>query len=55
MFGDWNTVNEKITATLPAFIRTGDSYFRNVESNVAAMVNAFGFPQLFVTLTFSER
>ena len=54
MFGDWNIINEKVTGTLPAFIRTGESYFRNAESNVAAMVNAFGLPQLFVTLTFSE-
>jgi len=44
MFGDWNTVNEKITATLPAFIHTRDSYFHNAESNIATMVNAFGLP-----------
>ena len=55
MFGDWNTVNEKITATLPAFIHTEDSYFHNAESNIATMVNAFRLPQLFMTLTFSEH
>jgi hypothetical protein len=55
MFGNWNIINEKIASTIPAFIRTGDSYFRNAESNIAAMVKAIGLRQLFITLTFSER
>jgi len=55
MFGDWNIINEKISATLPAFIRTGEPFFRNAELNINALLKSFLLPQLFVTLTFSEH
>ena len=55
MFGVWNIVNEQITSTIPSFIRTGDSYFKAGESNINAMLKSFGLPQLFITMTFSER
>jgi Helitron helicase-like domain at N-terminus len=55
LFGNWNIIDEKIGSTLPAFIRTGDTFFANAESNINAMNKAFGKPKLFVTLTFSER
>jgi Helitron helicase-like domain at N-terminus len=55
MFGNWNIINEKIASTIPAFIRTGDSYFRNAESNIAAMIKVIRLSQLFLTLIFSER
>ena len=54
MFGDWNIINEKISSTLPAFIWTGEPFFRNAESNIEAMLKSFSLPQLFVTITFSE-
>src|SRR6266496_2854539 len=54
MFGDWNIINEKISSTLPAFIRTGEPFFRNAECNIDAMLKSFSLPQLFVTITFSE-
>ena len=47
-------INENITTTLPTFIRTGDSYFREKEHHVNAMVNRYGLPQLFITLTMNE-
>jgi PIF1-like helicase/Helitron helicase-like domain at N-terminus len=55
MFGTWNVVNEQITSTISAFIRTGDTYFRAGESNINAMLKSFGLPQMFITMTFSER
>ena len=55
MFGDWNIINEKISATLPAFIRTGEPFFRNAELNINALLKSFLLPQLFLTLTFSEH
>ncbi|GBB97610.1 hypothetical protein RclHR1_30110001 [Rhizophagus clarus] len=48
-------VNEQITTTLPTFIRTGDSYFHEKEHHVNAMINNYGLPQLFITLTMSEN
>jgi len=47
-------INEQITTTLPTFIRTGDSYFHEKEHHVNAMINIFGLPQLFITLTMNE-
>ncbi|GES73489.1 DNA helicase Pif1, ATP-dependent [Rhizophagus clarus] len=48
-------VNEQITTTLPTFIRTGDSYFHEKERHINAMINNYGLPQLFITLTMSEN
>src|SRR5216117_2441803 len=55
MYGDWNIVNEKITGTLPSFVRTGDTFYRTAEADLSAFVKARLLPQIFVTVTFSER
>jgi hypothetical protein len=39
----------------PGFIRTGNSFFDNAESNINAMLKAFSLASLFITVTFSER
>src|SRR5215468_9179292 len=48
-------VSEAITTSIPAFIRTGDTYFLQKEMHFNAMIQTFGLPTLFLTLTFSER
>jgi Helitron helicase-like domain at N-terminus len=55
MYGDWNIVNEKITGRLPSFVRTGDTFYRAAEADLSAFVKARSLPQMFVTVTFSER
>ena len=55
MYGDWNIVNEKITDTLPSFVRTGDTFYRTIEADLSAFVKARLKPQLFMTVTLSER
>lgn len=55
MYGDWNIGNEKITDTLPSFVRTGDTFYRTMEANLSAFVKARLKPQLFMTVTLSER
>jgi len=34
MFGDWNNIDERISSSIPAFIRTGESFFRAAELNI---------------------
>jgi hypothetical protein len=48
-------INENITTTLPSFIRTGNTYFKEKEYHVRAMVNAFQLPQIFYTTTMNEN
>src|SRR5579859_744611 len=55
LFGDWNIINERLTNSVPAFIRTGEAFFLTGELNINAMLKAFTLPGLFVTVTFSER
>jgi DNA replication protein DnaC len=55
LFGDWNIINERLTGSVPAFIRTGEAFFRNGELNINAMLKAFTLPGLFITTTFSEQ
>ena len=55
MFGSWNMIDERVTSTIPEFVRTGDTFFHKAESNINAMLKAFGLPSLFITVTFSER
>ena len=47
-------LNESITRIVPASIRTGDEFFINAEAKIRAMIRGFGYPHLFITLTFSE-
>src|SRR5271168_3082855 len=54
-YGPWSVINEKLTTTMPHFIQTGDNYFIENERKIKAMLNAYGIPTLFITITFSER
>jgi PIF1-like helicase/Helitron helicase-like domain at N-terminus len=54
VYNDQPIINEQNTTTLPTFIRTGDTYFREKEHHVNAMMNRYGLPQLFITLTMNE-
>ena len=55
IYGPWSVINEKLTTSIPYFIRTGSSYFIENERKVKAMLGAYGIPSLFITLTFSEQ
>jgi hypothetical protein len=48
-------INENITSTLPSYIRTGSTYFREKEYQVKTMVDAFQLPQIFYTTTMNEN
>ena len=48
-------VDETKTTTIPSYIRTGDSYFRQKEHQINTMVQAFGLPQIFYTMTMAEN
>ena len=47
-------IDERKTTTLPSFIRTGDTYFHEKQLHVNAMINEYGLPSLFLTLTAAE-
>jgi hypothetical protein len=48
-------INEAKTTTVPSYIRTGDSYFRQKEHHINTMVQGFGLPQIFYTMTMAEN
>ncbi|KAH8586719.1 hypothetical protein B0O99DRAFT_602268 [Bisporella sp. PMI_857] len=54
-YGPWSVINEKLTTTMPGFIRTGESYFLENERKIKAMLDTYNIPTLFVTITFNER
>jgi len=54
-YGPWSIIDEKLTTTIPKFIRTGDTFFLEAEQKVKCMLQTFGIPTLFITVTFSER
>ena len=54
-YGDWSILNESITTAIPAQLRTGDTYFQQGLAKINAMMETFGLPSLFLTVTFSER
>ncbi|PKK68796.1 hypothetical protein RhiirC2_781791 [Rhizophagus irregularis] len=41
--------------TVPSYIRTGDSYFCQKEYHINTMVQGFGLPQIFYTMTMAEN
>ena len=47
-------IDETKTTTVPSYIRTGDSYFRQKEHHINTMVQGFGLPQIFYTMTMAE-
>ncbi len=55
IYGPWSVINEKLTTSIPYFIRTGSTYFIENERKVNAMLSAYGIPTVFITLTFSEQ
>jgi hypothetical protein len=55
IYGPWSVINEKLTTSIPHFIRTGSTYFAELEQRTKAMLAAYSIPTLFITLTFSEQ
>lgn len=47
-------INEDLTIPIPTFIRTGDSYFHEKELHLNSMLQKFGLPTLFITLSMAE-
>jgi len=47
-------IDENKTVTLPTFIRTGDSYFHEKLLHINAMIEHYGLPSLFLTLSMAE-
>ena len=54
-YGPWSVLDENLTTTVPSQLRTGPTYFAQAEARINAMLGAYGIPQLFLTVTFSER
>src|SRR5579859_5421764 len=54
MLGRWNIIDEQLTSTIPAFVRTGDNYFHTGEVKINAILKSYSLLTLFVTVTFSE-
>lgn len=48
-------IDETKSTTIPSYIRTGDSYFRQKEHHINTMVQAFDLPQIFYTMTMAEN
>src|SRR2546430_11139938 len=48
-------INETKTTTVTSYIRTGDSYFCQKEHHINTMVQGFGLPQIFYTITMAEN
>nr|CAG8626901.1 4420_t:CDS:2 [Entrophospora candida] len=53
-YNNWNVLNESITTTLPSNLRTAAPFFKKKQHQVNTMVNAYGLPQIFYTLTMGE-
>ena len=47
-------INESKTTTLPSFIRTSDTFWRKKEYQLNTIVQNFGLPQIFYTMTMGE-
>ena len=55
VYNNKSIINENITTTLPSYIRTGNTYFKQKEHQVQTMVDAFQLPQIFYTTTMNEN
>jgi len=53
-YGLSSIINEAITHTIPACIRTGESYFLEKERLTNSVLSTHGLPQLWITLTFND-
>ena len=47
-------IDETKTTTIPSYIRTDDSYFRQKEYHINTMVQGFELSQIFYTITMAE-
>src|SRR5436190_2142506 len=47
-------INEDLTAPIPTFIRTGDSYFHEKELHLNSILQKLGLPTIFITLSMAE-
>ena len=47
-------IDEHQTTTLPSFIRTGSSFWRKKEHQLNTIIQSFGLPQIFYTMTMGE-
>ena len=55
IYSPWLVINEKLTTSIPYFIRIGSSYFIENERKVKAMLRAYSISSLFIILTFFEQ
>lgn len=54
LYTNQTIVSKALTTSIPSFIHTGDTYFHRKEMHFNTMIQTFGLPTLFLTLTFSE-
>ncbi|KAF8851064.1 hypothetical protein BDZ45DRAFT_751079 [Acephala macrosclerotiorum] len=54
-YGTFNIINESITNTISASIRSGEAFFYEKESKVNAVKQATVLPKLLTMLTFNDR
>jgi hypothetical protein len=54
-YGQHSIINETITHTIPASIRTGEAFFQGKERLVNSVLAGRGLPHLFITTTFNEN
>ncbi|CAH1764143.1 12424_t:CDS:2, partial [Entrophospora sp. SA101] len=47
-------INEALTTTLPSSIQTSEAFFRKNQHHVNTMVQGYGLPQIFYTMTMPE-
>src|SRR6266511_3907706 len=55
VYNNKSIINENITTTLPSYIRTGNTYFKQKEHQVQTMVDVFQLLQIFYTTTMNEN
>ncbi|RHZ83522.1 hypothetical protein Glove_91g66 [Diversispora epigaea] len=49
-----NNIIDELQTTIPSFIHTGNTYWRQKELTLITMVENFGLPQIFYTMTMGE-
>ena len=54
-YGTHAIINEDLTTTIPAQLRTGATYWIQAEQKINTIMGATCRPQLFLTTTFSEK
>ncbi len=54
IYSEQSIINESNTTTLPSFIWTSDTFWKKKEHQLNAIVQNFGLPQIFYTMTMGE-